>query len=205
MAADTRDRILDALEKLLLVSGVAQVTLEGVAAEAGVSKGGLLYHFPSKEALLAAMVRRLGERSDQQLDDAVAGGTTVTEFYLQIPDANESEELSLFRSIIAALRTVDGQHDEIQKAVTHVMRSWDKGLQTEIADPVQAEIIRLVGDGLYLAAMLGTPPAGSRTASTGSRATAALTGGRPLRQIAVRRASRLEPLGLHRRALHPLE
>ncbi|GCB56911.1 hypothetical protein rerp_33190 [Rhodococcus erythropolis] len=53
MAADTRDRILDALEKLLLVSGVAQVTLEGVAAEAGVSKGGLLYHFPSKEALLA--------------------------------------------------------------------------------------------------------------------------------------------------------
>ncbi|GAA3189619.1 hypothetical protein GCM10020255_087930 [Rhodococcus baikonurensis] len=72
MAADTRDRILDALEKLLLVSGVAQVTLEGVAAEAGVSKGGLLYHFPSKEALLAAMVRRLGERSDQQLEDAVA-------------------------------------------------------------------------------------------------------------------------------------
>jgi hypothetical protein len=87
MAADTRDRILDALEKLLLVSGVAQVTLEGVAAEAGVSKG----------------------------------------------------------------------HDEIQKAVTHVMRSWDKGLQTEIADPIQAEIIRLVGDGLYLAAMLGLP------------------------------------------------
>ncbi len=37
------------------------------------------------------------------------------------------------------------------------MRSWDKGLQTEIADPVQAEIIRLVGDGLYLAAMLGLP------------------------------------------------
>jgi len=157
MAADTRDRILDALEKLLLDSGVAQVTLEGVAAEAGVSKGGLLYHFPSKEALLAAMVRRLGERSDQQLEDAVAGGTTVTEFCLQIPDANESEELSLFRSIIAALRTVDGQHDEIQKAVTHVMRSWDKGLQTEIADPVLAEIIRLVGDGLYLAAMLGLP------------------------------------------------
>ncbi len=49
MAADTRDRILDALEKLLLVSGVAQVTLEGVAAEAGgVSKGGLLYHFPQQ-------------------------------------------------------------------------------------------------------------------------------------------------------------
>ncbi|MFE4502424.1 TetR/AcrR family transcriptional regulator [Rhodococcus sp. NPDC056743] len=157
MAEGTRDRILDALEKLLLVNGVAQVTLEAVAAQAGVSKGGLLYHFPSKEALLAAMIRRLGERSDQQLADAVAGGTSVTEFYLHIPDANEDEDLGLFRSIIAALRTVDGQHDEIQKAVTEVMRSWDKGLQTEISDPVQAEIVRLVGDGLYLAAMLGLP------------------------------------------------
>lgn len=157
MAEGTRDRILDALEKLLLVNGVAQVTLEAVAAQAGVSKGGLLYHFPSKEALLAAMVRRLGERSDQQLADAVAGGTSASEFYLQIPDSEDHEELGLFRSIIAALRTVDGQHDEIQKAVTHVMRSWDQGLQAEIADPVQAEIIRLVGDGLYLAAMLGLP------------------------------------------------
>ncbi|NMM83256.1 TetR family transcriptional regulator [Rhodococcus sp. SRB_17] len=157
MAQGTRDRILDALEKLLLVSGVAQVTLEGVATEAGVSKGGLLYHFPSKEALLAAMVRRLGERSDQQLADAVAGGTSATEFYLQIPDSSTAEELALFRSIIAALRTVDGQHDEIQKAVIEVMRSWDQGLQTENSDPVQAEIIRLVGDGIYLAAMLGLP------------------------------------------------
>ncbi|MGG7102709.1 TetR/AcrR family transcriptional regulator [Rhodococcus sp. 24CO] len=157
MAEGTRDRILDALEKLLLVNGVAQVTLEAVAAQAGVSKGGLLYHFPSKEALLAAMVRRLGERSDQQLEDAVAGGTSASEFYLQIPDVSEQEELGLFRSIIAALRTVDGQHDEIQKAVTDVMRSWDRGLQAEISDPVQAEIIRLVGDGLYLAAMLGLP------------------------------------------------
>lgn len=157
MAADTRNRILDALEKLLLANGVSQVTLENVAAEAGVSKGGLLYHFPTKEALLAGLVRRLGDRSDQELADAVAGGTTVTEFYLQIPDTTEKEEIPLFRSVIAALRTVDGQHDEIQNAVIDVMRSWDKGLQTEIADPVQAEIIRLVGDGLYLAAMLGLP------------------------------------------------
>ncbi|BAH49039.1 MAG: TetR/AcrR family transcriptional regulator [Rhodococcus sp. (in: high G+C Gram-positive bacteria)] len=157
MAAGTRDRILDALEKLLLDVGIAQVTLEAVAAEAGVSKGGLLYHFPSKEALLAAMVRRLGERADAQLADAVSGGTPMSEWYLQVPDASTAEELALYRSTIAALRSVDGQHDEIQKAVTDVMRSWDEGLQDEIDDPVQAEIVRLVGDGIYLAALLRLP------------------------------------------------
>ncbi|NKR26217.1 TetR family transcriptional regulator [Rhodococcus hoagii] len=157
MASDTRDRILDALESLLLTQGLAQVTLEAVAAEAGVSKGGLLYHFPSKEALLAGMVRRLGDRSDQQLADAVASGRTVSEIYLQYPPAESADEMTLYRSMLAAMRSADGRHDEVQQAIADVMRSWDDGLLAEIDDPVQAEIVRLVGDGIYLAALLGLP------------------------------------------------
>ncbi|WP_137723833.1 TetR/AcrR family transcriptional regulator [Prescottella subtropica] len=157
MASDTRDRILDALETLLLDVGVAQVTLEAVAAGAGVSKGGLLYHFPTKEALLASMVRRLGDRSDRQLADAVAQGRTVSEIYLQYPVAETEEEITMFQSMLAAMRSADGQHDEVQQAVADVMRSWDDGLLAEIDDPVQAEIVRLAGDGIYLAALLGLP------------------------------------------------
>lgn len=150
----TRDRLLDALEKLLLTRGLAQVTLEAVAADAGVSKGGLLYHFPSKEALLAGMVRRLGERSDQQLADS---GRPVAEWYLQTMDTGATNELALFQSTIAALRSVDGSQGEVQHAVIDMMRSWDDGLKAEIGDPVQAEIVRLVGDGIYLAALMGLP------------------------------------------------
>ncbi|RVW00377.1 TetR/AcrR family transcriptional regulator [Rhodococcus spongiicola] len=157
MVSDTRDRILDALERLLLDVGVAQVTLEGVAAAAGVSKGGLLYHFPTKESLLASMVRRLGERSDRQLADAVSRGGTVSEIYLQCPETESDEEIALFRSMLAAMRSADGRHDEVQQAVADVMHSWDAGLAAEIDDPVQAEIVRLVGDGIYLAALLGLP------------------------------------------------
>lgn len=157
MATDTRDRILDALEKLILDTGLADVTLEGVAAEAGVSKGGLLYHFPSKEALLIGLVHRLGERADAQVADAAAGGTSLTEWYLQLPDTSTAEELALYRSTIAALRSVDGKREDVQRAVTEVMRAWDEGLRTEIGDPVQAEIVRLVGDGIYLSALLDLP------------------------------------------------
>ncbi|MGW0175830.1 TetR/AcrR family transcriptional regulator [Rhodococcus sp. NPDC003322] len=153
-APSTRDRILDALEKLLLTRGLAQVTLESVAAEAGVSKGGLLYHFHSKEALLAGMVRRLGERSDQQLTES---GRSVAEWYLQTMDTGATNELALFQSTIAALRSVDGRHGEVQQAVIEMMRSWDDGLKAEIDDPVRAEIVRLVGDGIYLAALMGLP------------------------------------------------
>lgn len=150
MTTSTQDRILDALEGLLLDRGLSQVTLEAVAAKAGVSKGGLLYHFRSKEALIAGMVRRLGERSAQQLADAA---TSVAEWYLQ--PADDANEIALFQSLIAALRSVDGKEGEIKEAVAETMGSWNDALRSEIADPVQAEIVRLVGDGIYLAALLG--------------------------------------------------
>ena len=57
--ADARTRILDAVERIVLARGVAGLTLEAAAREAGVSKGGLLYHFASKEALLTGLLERL--------------------------------------------------------------------------------------------------------------------------------------------------
>lgn len=54
-----RDRILDAAEARLLSGGPRALVLDQVAADAGVSKGGLLYHFPSKEALVAGLCERM--------------------------------------------------------------------------------------------------------------------------------------------------
>lgn len=54
---DTRQRILAAAERVSYQSGPARLSLEAVATEAGISKGGLLYHFPSKQDLLRAMVQ----------------------------------------------------------------------------------------------------------------------------------------------------
>ena len=49
--ASARERILDTAESRLLELGQRGLVLSAVATQAGVSKGGLLYHFPSKEAL----------------------------------------------------------------------------------------------------------------------------------------------------------
>ena len=55
---NARDTLLDAAEALVRRDGVGTLTLERVAAEARVSKGGLLYHFPSKDRLIEAMIER---------------------------------------------------------------------------------------------------------------------------------------------------
>lgn len=53
----TRQQILDAAAKLAKECGPAALTIEGVARVAGMSKGGVFYHFPSKESLLFQLVR----------------------------------------------------------------------------------------------------------------------------------------------------
>ncbi|HEY0097116.1 MAG TPA: TetR/AcrR family transcriptional regulator, partial [Archangium sp.] len=58
-SANTQAHILDAAEEFVLEHGGRELTLEQVAKTAGLSKGGVLYHFPTKAALLQAMLARL--------------------------------------------------------------------------------------------------------------------------------------------------
>ncbi|WP_210495895.1 TetR/AcrR family transcriptional regulator [Microvirga antarctica] len=55
----SRAKILDAAAELVSDIGSGRLTLEAVAERAGLSKGGLLYNFPSKDALLQGMIQRL--------------------------------------------------------------------------------------------------------------------------------------------------
>lgn len=50
------ERILKAAAAVILRDGITSMTLEATAAEAGMSKGGLLYHFPNKDKLIEALV-----------------------------------------------------------------------------------------------------------------------------------------------------
>ena len=61
--ADTglRDALLDAAEAVVARQGVANLTFDAVAAEAGMSKGGLLHHFRSKDRLIEGLVTRAAE------------------------------------------------------------------------------------------------------------------------------------------------
>jgi AcrR family transcriptional regulator len=75
-----RDAILNAAEEVVSEAGAGQLTFDAVAERAGVSKGGVLYCFPSKVALIAAMTERDLKRFEREVaahlpegsDDSVA-------------------------------------------------------------------------------------------------------------------------------------
>ena len=60
--ADSRARILDAAVECLVEGGYAGATTLAVQGRAGVSRGRLLHHFPSREILLAAAAQHLAAR-----------------------------------------------------------------------------------------------------------------------------------------------
>jgi AcrR family transcriptional regulator len=64
-AHNARESIIDAAEDTVIEVGARHLTLDAVAAKAGVSKGGLIYHFSNKEALLDAMLSRRLKRIEE--------------------------------------------------------------------------------------------------------------------------------------------
>ncbi|RCV47573.1 TetR/AcrR family transcriptional regulator [Marinitenerispora sediminis] len=156
-ASTTRDRILDALQEILIHEGSSAVTLEAVATAAGVSKGGLLYHFPSKAAMLTGLVRRLTDQAADEFREARAEPGGVVRTFLRVSVPTSAEETALYSSVIAALRGNEDVPPEAWELMQWVFTEWGTLLHEEIGDPVLAETVRLVGDGLYLSAMSGLP------------------------------------------------
>jgi AcrR family transcriptional regulator len=68
--ANARDRILNAVLAITKKSGVGHLSLDAIARQANVSKGGLLYHFPTKKALMRALVEHHLALTEQAIADA---------------------------------------------------------------------------------------------------------------------------------------
>ncbi|MEV2276591.1 TetR/AcrR family transcriptional regulator [Nocardiopsis sp. NPDC049922] len=156
-ASNTRDRILDALQDILINEGYSAVTLEAVARAASVSKGGLLYHFPSKTALLTGLIDRLSALAEEEFREAREGDEGVVRVFLRTSLPQSPEERELYWAVIAALRGQEDLSEEAAGLVQRLFTRWGELLHEELTDPVLAEIILRAGDGLYMAAIAGLP------------------------------------------------
>lgn len=69
---DTRDKICEAAIRVAGRDGLMAMTMDNVAKEAGVSKGGVMYHFPSKDDLVKGLMEHFGDRVEQAILQRIA-------------------------------------------------------------------------------------------------------------------------------------
>src|SRR3712207_2261658 len=158
----TREGILQAADRVVVEEGVAGMTLEAVAREARVSKGGLLYHFPSKEALIGGMIGRLIEGFEAALgrelrEDRGAGDGRWTRAYARASFAEDRWYLGASAGLLAGVAEDPALLDPLRRG----FRDGQRWAERDGIDPAVATLVRLAADGLFFAELLGfAPPEG---------------------------------------------
>ncbi|MAE95561.1 MAG: TetR family transcriptional regulator [Deltaproteobacteria bacterium] len=158
----SRERVLDAAEQRLLDHGPAGLVLDAVAEQAGVSKGGLLYHFPSKDALVAGLTERMLSGFDEVQEVAAAAEPSPegawTRAYLRSTVTAKGEPADDSARLMAGLLACMGGDAARLDSVRERFREWHGRIEKKDGiDPVAAIIVRLAADGLWLSSLLGLP------------------------------------------------
>ena len=147
-----RDRLLDAAAALVPRRGAGELTLDAVAERAGVSKGGLLYHFPSKDALIQAMIARMVEAFNFEVQAAVAkepaGPGRLTRAMIKVgfdhPKGMIQKDERLRRALLAAVASKPSLLEPVRANV----RKWLAALEEDGLPAGVSLLVIAVMDGV---------------------------------------------------------
>lgn len=143
----TRESILDVFEQLIITEGERAATMDGTAAKAGISKGGLRYHFESKASLVQGVVQRVeAEIARDRHSIASAPEGAIAWFLRESINPNNALE----RSSGALLRLYQsGRYPETHATLDQIVVTWLDALTDRLGDPLIARLVQLVRDGIF--------------------------------------------------------
>lgn len=88
-SAATREKLMDGAYRVMLELGHAGLRSANISSAAGVSRGGLLHHYPTKEMLIAAVYERIVDRMEADTLDRIASSEHGSVLEAIVADARE--------------------------------------------------------------------------------------------------------------------
>ncbi len=147
----TKERLLKTAMRILQEEGSEKLTLDYLAKKAGVSKGGLLYHFPNKEKLIQEIIQRMLDSFENRLSSEL--------------ESNESWALKYFKSTLKDLEATDLQGSGIIAALSAFPQSlevikekytkWNSEIKKGEVDVATASLIKYAADGIWFCEVFG--------------------------------------------------
>lgn len=148
-------QILQAALDIAAEKGAGKVTLDAVAKASGLSKGGLLYHFPSKEALINAMVQYLMADSERKRSELAVQETSALvallkarALFTERVTANTAMAILAAAAEQPALLTPIKQHN--RKVLAEILTGQNQ--------PLEVMLLMLASEGLIFQDLLNISP-----------------------------------------------
>jgi AcrR family transcriptional regulator len=155
--AQVRAKLLQAASDLAREHGAQAVTLDAVAERAAVSKGGLQYHFRSKQALLDALFAQTIEGFQRRVAECAAADPmpagAQARAYLRV-SADEAEPIAdgdVLRVLVASMMS----DPETRARWSEPLRDGMRPDPLPLKQAAKTMICRLAADGLWFAEVLG--------------------------------------------------
>jgi len=152
--------ILAAAREVTARVGAGKLTIEAVAREIGMSKGGVLYNFPSKQALLSALLR---EMIDEHLESINSVDQNRPHALLHGQLNSLAASCDLKENLAMAILAAAAESPEFLDPLRTVFEADQRKITSETTDPIGAHIILAALDGLRFQHLLGMPPYDSDT------------------------------------------
>lgn len=146
-----RRSLLDHAARLITASGLTGLTIQGVAEAAGVSKGGVLHHFPSKQALIEGVFLDFLASLEDQLqafmdEDPEPYGRFTRAYVEAVLELGWEGRCS--RPVALSIVMVGDAKLRQMYADWHAERL---ALHQDTDSDQQLELVRLTADGVWLA------------------------------------------------------
>lgn len=152
--ARTRLTLLDAAARALVERG-PRVSLDVVAQQAGVSKGGLLHHFPTREALMLALsahvAGRWADAVERHLDPDDHEPGRLVRAYVRAT-LHDLADGSAFREEAAVMAALNTFPEVVADSETH-SRHWREAFAADGLDPERTAVLTRAADGVALATL----------------------------------------------------
>jgi AcrR family transcriptional regulator len=149
---NAREVILDTAAHIVAEEGVKRLTIEHVASAARLSRGGVLYHFPSKDALIEGLVRRLVDQFQQSLDAAVAADPEprgrFTRAYARLTLARADDTSTRPGAAMGGLLASLAYNPGLLAPFHERLLAWQRRSEQEL-DAATAAIVRLAAHALW--------------------------------------------------------
>ncbi|WNZ57979.1 TetR/AcrR family transcriptional regulator [Microbulbifer sp. MKSA007] len=143
--------IVRAAEEVVRDRGARKLTLDAVAAQCGLSKGGLIHHFRTKQSLLKAMLEAAIAREDDSVATFVSSGDSLLVSRLKSIFELMEDDKGLPRSLIAAV----AEDPMLLGPVKDKEEQQRRDICDAYCDPEMAELLILAAQGMFLGRVLG--------------------------------------------------